>query len=61
MQFIKPAAIRKMAKAAGRRVGKDFLMALENFVGRKVEIALTVKNGTKITLDADVAVYVGVK
>jgi hypothetical protein len=61
MTFINRAAIRKLVKTKGRRVGADFLAAIDSFVARKVEIACTVKNGTKVTLDADVAVYVGIR
>jgi hypothetical protein len=61
MKYIVASNIKKLAKAKGRRVGQDFLAAIDNYVARKVEIACSVKNGSKITLDADVAVYVGIK
>jgi hypothetical protein len=61
MKYVVASNIKKMAWAKGKRVGKDFLAALDSFVARKVEAACTVKNGTKITLDNDVAAYVGIR
>lgn len=61
MKFIVVSNVKKMVKAKGRRCGHDFLAALDNFIARKVEVACSVKNGGKVTLDADVAVYVGIR
>jgi hypothetical protein len=54
------AAIKQLAKAGGRRVGSDFLFALDSLVRRKVEAACRTHNGGKKTLDATIAGFVGV-
>ena len=61
MTYIKPSKIRAKIRTGGRRVGKDFLHALDAFIDHKLEVALRVQNGGKKTLDADVAVYIGIK
>jgi hypothetical protein len=57
-QFIKPAAIKRLAKQRGKRIGKDFLAALDGHLERKVEQALEEHNGGRKTLDAAVFGYI---
>lgn len=61
MKYVVVSNVKKLARAKGKRVGKDFLAALDSFIARKVELAALVQNGGKVTIDADVAVYVGLK
>lgn len=60
MKYINAAAIKKVIKASGKRTGKDFLQAVDDMVGSKVEKALNIHNGSKVTLDADVAALAGI-
>ena len=60
MKYLVVSNIKKAARLKGRRVGSDFLAALDNFIARKIEVAFSVKNGGKKTVDADIAVYVGI-
>lgn len=59
MEYLVVSNVKRLAKAKGRRVGKDFLCALDNYIARKVESACQVKNGSKITLDYEIAQYLG--
>ena len=59
LEYIVRSHVVKVCKANGRRAGADFLLALDEFVRRKVRGACLVKNGSKITLDAAVAGAVG--
>lgn len=58
LHYIKASAIKKLAKANGKRAGKDFIEALDRMVERKVLDALSEHNGGKKTLDRGVAVWV---
>lgn len=60
-QYIKSPAVKKLAKALNRRVGTDFLVALDAHIESRIYAACKVHNGGKKTLDAGVAGYVGVK
>jgi len=53
--------IRRMCNARGKRCGKEFLQTLGQFVAEKVDAACDVHNGGKLTLDASVAYYAGVR
>lgn len=54
-QYIKPAAIRKAIKAAGKRTSTEYLEALDRYVERAVQRAIAEHNGGKKTVDASVA------
>lgn len=56
-QYIKPAAIKRLAKQHGKRVGTDFLLALDGYIERKVKEASIEHNGGRKTLDAALAGY----
>lgn len=56
-QYIKPAAIKRIAKQHGKRVGTDFLIALDGYIERKVKEASIEHNGGRKTLDAALAAY----
>ena len=56
-QYIRTAAIKRIAKAHGKRVGKDFLSALDAYLHRKVEDACREHNGGRKTLDSALAAY----
>ena len=60
-QLIKASLIKKIAKASGKRVGKDFLALLNDHVARKVTAAVATHNGGRKTLDVEVGVLVGLK
>lgn len=55
--YIKPAAIKRLAKQHGKRVGSDFLVALDGYIERKVKEAAFEHNGGRKTLDAALASY----
>jgi hypothetical protein len=57
LQLIKKAGIKQIAKATGKRVGKDYLVLLEEHIRRKVEAACRVHNGGKKTIDASIAAH----
>lgn len=59
LEYIVRSHVVKVCKANGRRVGADFLLALDEFVRRKVGAACRVHNGSKKTLDSAVAGMVG--
>ena len=58
MRYIRTAFVKQLAKEHNKRVGKDFLLVLDSFVEEKIIKACETKNGSKITLDADVAGFV---
>lgn len=60
-QFIKANAVKKYVKEKGRRTGKDFLAALDDHIKHKLDVAARTHNGGKLTLDATLAVFVGIK
>ncbi len=53
--FVKQSEIRAAAKAAGKKVGKDFLQAVEDAVTLKITQAIADHNGGRKTLDSAVA------
>jgi histone H3/H4 len=58
LTYIRPAAVRALIRqAAGKRVSKDFLEALDRFVEAKVRQAAGEHNGGKKTVDGSVAAY----
>lgn len=60
MKYINASAVKKLIKASGKRTGKDYLQALDDMVGSRVEKSLAIHNGSKVTLDADVAALAGI-
>jgi ribosomal protein S17E len=52
-------AVKEIAKQYNKRVSKEFLNILDGFVTRKIEIACKTHNGTKKTLDEQVAGFIG--
>jgi hypothetical protein len=56
--YLKPAAVRKLIKAHGKRTSADFLAALDRYVHDKLLQAVGTHNGGKRTLDSGVAAYV---
>lgn len=58
---IRPAAVKRLAKDYGRRVSAEFLQQLDAHVRRMVRNACQVHNGGKVTLDASVAGFVGIR
>lgn len=58
-KFIKESALRAFAHTKGKRVSYDFFQLFDRFVETKMEKACATKNGTKVTLDVEVAKYVG--
>lgn len=55
IQYIKPAAVKKLIKSHGKRTASEFLLALDNYVERAVIRAVSEHNGGKKTVDASVA------
>jgi hypothetical protein len=58
LHYIKPAAVKKLVKAHGKRSSAEFLAALDRYLERKVMVALSEHNGGKKTLDAALAEYI---
>lgn len=56
--YIKTSAIKKFAKANGKRVSADFLATLDRWVEAKVLLATKEHNGGKKTMDSSVAGYI---
>lgn len=55
IQYIKASLIKKLAKSHGRRVSKQFLVALDGYVEKKILLACETHNGGKVTLDEGIA------
>jgi hypothetical protein len=49
--------IKSIAKASGKRVGKDFIVAFAELQRRQLEACLTYHNAGKKTLDAGLVQY----
>jgi hypothetical protein len=60
-KLINVKAVKELAKARGRRVGQEFIAVLNDFVRHKTELACDQFNGGKLTLDATVAGFVGIR
>lgn len=58
-KYIKENALRLYAKSKGHRVSYDFFQLFDRFVEEKMDKACATKNGTKITLDVEVAKFIG--
>lgn len=56
--YLRPSLVRRLAKANGKRVSKNFLYALDSFIERKILAACDEHNGGRKTLDAAVCAYV---
>ena len=61
MTFIRPTAVRKAVRRAGKRCGRDFLEALDRRVDAILSRAIQEHNGGRKTLDADVLNWVAGK
>jgi len=61
MSFINKKAIKDLAKEHGRRVGRDFMNALDLYIEHKIIAACKEHNGGKITLDNSLAYHVGLR
>lgn len=59
--FIKGPAVKRFLAEKGRRTGHSVLPLLDDFIRRKLEEAAKQHNGGKITIDAEVLGFVGVK
>ena len=57
--LINQAAVRRLAKELGRRVGADFLEHVERTTRRRLEAACKIHNGGAKTLTANLAVHAG--
>lgn len=57
IQYVKASLIKKLAKSHGKRVSKDFIIALDAYVERKIADACATHNGGKKTLDGGLAHY----
>ena len=53
--------VKEVCKKNGRRCGRDFIHQLDMFVHQKIKDACAQHNGGKITLDATVAEFVGIR
>lgn len=58
LKYIKASAVREEAKRQGKRVSKEYLEALDRYVGKKVGQSLKEHNGGKKTLSLAVAGYI---
>lgn len=57
-QYIRPSALKKLAKQSGKRVGSDFIAALDGHIERKMGEAIAEHNGGRKTLDAAIFGYI---
>lgn len=57
--YIKVKNVRAFVKSQGRRVGKDYLIMLDNHIQEMLERGCRTHNGGKVTLDQGVAVLTG--
>lgn len=55
--IIRPASVRAIAKAHGKRVSAQFLSALDAYVREKINLACLEHNGGRKTIDAALAAY----
>jgi hypothetical protein len=59
LHYIKASAVRKFVKVTHeKRVSKEFLIALDRFVEKKLIQAMQEHNGGKKTLDSALAGYI---
>lgn len=56
-KLLNVAEIKKIAKASGKRVGKDFIVAFAELQRKQLEASLGYHNAGKKTLDAGVVHY----
>jgi len=56
-KYIKASAIKKLAKARGKRVSTEFLLSLDEYINNKMNTACDEHNGGKKTLDLGLAAY----
>lgn len=61
MALLNQKAVKTLAREHNRRVGKDFIAALECHIERKVVAACREHNGGKVTIDASLATHVGLR
>lgn len=61
LRFVRTPQVKKYLKDKGRRVSPSFLYALDAYIQRKLDETAEVHNGGKVTVDADVAGFVGVR
>lgn len=63
MNYINTTHIKKLVKeiSPSKRIGKDFLFLLDIHIESLIKKAVTVHNGSKKTIDRDVAAYLGLK
>jgi len=61
MKYINISKVKQFCKTKNRRVGADFTFALNAFIQDRLNKACEIKNGGKITLDGDVARFIGFK
>ncbi len=57
-KFLNAAEVKRIAKASGKRVGKDFLAAFAALQRKQLEDCIAAHNAGKKTLDAGVLHYV---
>ena len=53
MRYIKPSTIRKLAKAQGKGVTKDYLLTMDCWIEEKVMSSCRLHNGGRKCLTAD--------
>jgi len=59
LKYIRTSVVRAQARGFGRRVGRDFLIMLDDYVHAKLEGACQLHNGGKKTLDKHVGTFLG--
>ena len=57
--LINTSLVKKIAKDGGRRVSKEFIRLFNDYAHRKLATAIACHNGSKKTLDCDVAITIG--
>jgi hypothetical protein len=59
MKFLNQKAVKDYCHEHGKRVGKEFLDLFNAFIEKKLKVACGTHNGSKKTLDASIAGFVG--
>jgi len=57
-KMLNTAELKKIAKASGKRVGKDFIVAFAHLQRKQLEACIAYHNGGAKTLNAGVVHYV---
>jgi len=60
-KFIRTLRVKEYLHDRGRRLSPAFITVLDAFIQRLLDRAVNTHNGGKVTIDADVAGFIGIK